>query len=100
MVVGVVPYVPSDALALLARDTLVHESTLAYDGGVDGTAVLRAVITQSPRWLRPGGALLLELGADQAELLGPALEELGYSNVAVMTDEDGDVRGIEATLAR
>ena len=44
----------------------------------------------------PGGALLLELGGRQAD----ALDLAGYSDVAVVLDEDGDVRGIEATLNR
>jgi release factor glutamine methyltransferase len=100
VVVGVVPYVPTPDLPLLQRDTLTFESTLSYDGGHDGTAILRRVLTDSPRFLRPGGALLLELGAGQPEALADDLDRLGYANVTVLRDEDGDVRGIEATLSR
>ena len=46
---------------------------------------------------RLGGALLLELGGEQAELLGPQLEDSGFSAIEVWADEDDDVRGIEAT---
>ena len=53
----------------------------------------------APRFLRPGGALLLELGGEQADALGDDLARLGYADVIVLVDEDGDVRGIEATLA-
>ena len=67
VVVGVVPYVPTPDLPLLQRDTLTFESTLSYDGGQDGTALLRRVVADSPRFLRRGGALLLELGGEQAE---------------------------------
>jgi release factor glutamine methyltransferase len=98
VVVGVVPYVPTPALRLLARDTLAFESPLSYDGGPDGTDVLRRVIAEAPRFLRPGGALLLELGGEQADLLGHDLARLGYGDVEVLVDEDGDVRGIEATF--
>jgi release factor glutamine methyltransferase len=100
VVVGVVPYVPTPELALLQRDTLTFESTLPYDGGADGTDVLRRVVADGPRFLRPGGALLLELGAEQPEALGADLARLGYPDVIVLRDEDGDVRGIEATLTR
>jgi release factor glutamine methyltransferase len=100
VVVGVVPYVPTPDLPLLQRDTLTFESTLSYDGGPDGTAILRRVLIDSPRFLRPGGALLLELGAGQPEALAEDLDRLGYANVAVLHDEDGDVRGIDATLSR
>ena len=99
-VVGVVPYVPTPDLPLLQRDTLTFESTLSYDGGPDGTAILRRVLAESPRFVRPGGALLLELGADQPEALAEDLGRLGYANVTVLHDEDGDVRGIEATVSR
>lgn len=100
VVVGVVPYVPTPELPLLQRDTFTFEGTLAYDGGVDGTAILRRVLDESPRWLRTGGALLLELGGVQADLLAGDLARLGYADVIVLADEDGDARGIEATLRR
>lgn len=98
LVVAVVPYVPTAAMALLPRDILDFESALSYDGGPDGTGLLRRVVVDSTRFLRRGGALLLELGGGQAELLGPDLTRLGYLDVEVLVDEDGDVRGIEAIL--
>jgi release factor glutamine methyltransferase len=99
VVVGVVPYVPTPELALLQRDTFAFESRSSYDGGPDGTEILRRVVTDSPRFLRRGGALLLELGGRQADALGDDLARLGYVDVTVLVDEDGDVRGIEATLS-
>jgi release factor glutamine methyltransferase len=98
VVVAVVPYVPTPALELLPRDTLIFESALSYDGGPDGTRILRRVLTGSLEYLRPGGALLLELGGDQAEALGEDLSRLGYVDVTVLVDDDGDVRGLETTL--
>lgn len=97
VVVGVVPYVPTPELALLQRDTLTFETPLAYDGGPDGTRILRRVLRDSLGYLRLGGALLLELGGDQAGALAEDLERLGYVDLVVLRDEDDDVRGIEAT---
>jgi release factor glutamine methyltransferase len=97
VVVGVVPYVPKPALALLQRDTFAFETPLSYDGGRDGTEILRRVLHESLRFLRPGGALLLELGGEQAGVLADDLARLGYADVIVHVDEDGDVRAIEAT---
>ena len=99
VVVGVVPYVPTPDLPLLQRDTLTFESTLSYDGGQDGTGLLRRVVADSPRFLRHGGALLLELGGQQADALRDDLAGLRYVDVEVLRDEEGDVRGLEATLA-
>ena len=100
VVVGVVPYVPTPDLPLLQRDTLTFESTLSYDGGEDGTALLRRVVAESARFLRHGGALLLELGGPQADALRDDLARLHYVDVGVLRDEEGDVRGIETTLDR
>ena len=97
LVVAVVPYVPTSALALLQRDTLTFESPLSYDGGPDGTDILRRLLTESPRYLRPGGTVLVELGGEEADALSGDLSRLGYVDVAVLLDDDDDVRGLEAT---
>lgn len=45
----------------------LHEPHLALDGGSDGLAVYRRLLAGAPQALRPGGALMLEIGATQAE---------------------------------
>ena len=44
----------------------MHEPHLALDGGSDGLAVYRRLFAAAPSALRPGGALMLEIGATQA----------------------------------
>jgi release factor glutamine methyltransferase len=97
VVVAVVPYVPSTEFHLLPRDTLRFEDASHYDGGPDGADVLRRVLAGAPDFLRPGGAVLLELGGDQADVLRPTLDHLGYNSVRIWSDEDGDLRSLEAT---
>ena len=91
---AVVPYVPSGALRLLPRDVQEFEPRLALDGGVDGMDLMGQVVRRSTRWLRPGGWILLELGGDQAGPIGQLLHEVGFEEVEVMADEDGDRRAI------
>lgn len=98
LVAAVVPYVPTPALPLLQRDTFTFESPLHYDGGWDGTDILCRVLADSTRFLRGGGALLVELGGDQADALTGDLDRLGYTGITALADDEGDVRGIEATL--
>jgi release factor glutamine methyltransferase len=98
VVVAVVPYVPTAALDFLPPDTLAFESASLYDGGPDGADYLRRVAAEAPRFLRPGAALLLELGGDQPELLRDQWASLGYTEWTAWTDEDGDFRGLEATI--
>jgi release factor glutamine methyltransferase len=100
VIVGAVPYVPTSELPLLQRDTFTFESRRSYDGGRDGTEILGRVLSVGPRFLREGGALLLELGGGQADALGNDLARLGYVDVGTFSDEAGDIRGIEATFRR
>jgi release factor glutamine methyltransferase len=94
VVTAVVPYVPTGSLHLLPRDVRTFEPRLALDGGPDGTDLLVEVVRRSPRWLRPGGWLLLELGGDQAAPIGRLLQHVGFEGIDVMSDADGDARGI------
>ncbi len=98
VVVAVVPYVPTDALTLLPRDTLSFEDVAHYDGGPDGMVLLERLSREAPVYLRRGGRLLLELGGDQAERLAPVLERLGYRSLDSWSDGEGDIRGLEAVL--
>ena len=100
VIVAVVPYVPTHSLSLLARDTFMFESSLSYDGGADGTDILRRAVSDSPRFLRDRGALLIEVGGDQSEILRDHFAQCGFQNVITLLDEEGDVRGIEATLRK
>ena len=94
VVTAVVPYVPSGELRLLPRDVVAFEPHRALDGGADGTVHLARAAVAAARLLRPGGSLLLELGGDQAGLLGPLLAEHGYLETELLTDEEGDPRGL------
>lgn len=94
VVTAVVPYVPTGELRFLARDVLAYEPRRALDGGEAGTVFLvRAALDAAPL-LRPGGSLLLELGGDEADLLGPVLAESGYWAVELLVDEEGDPRAL------
>ncbi len=96
VVVAVLPYVPTAALAYLPRDVIRFEPARALDGGEDGLGLVRRIVAEAPRWLRPGGSLLLELGGDQHERVVADLEAAGLEHVAVLADPDGDPRGVEA----
>ena len=96
---AVVPYVPTESIHLLPRDVQKFEPLLALDGGPAGTRLLVEVARRSSTWLRPGGWLLLEMGADQIPTMNGTLEEIGFRETEVIADEDGDPRGLSARLA-
>jgi release factor glutamine methyltransferase len=93
VVAAVAPYVPTAELAYLPADVQRHEPRRALDGGADGLDLVRRVVEAAERLLRPGGALLLELGGDQDERLDLAR----WCSVEAWFDEDGDLRGLSAT---
>jgi release factor glutamine methyltransferase len=62
------PYVRSDALPRLPI-AASFEPVTALDGGSDGLAVIERLIEQLPTVLAFGGLALLEIGADQGELI-------------------------------
>ncbi|MCI2417193.1 putative protein N(5)-glutamine methyltransferase [Saccharopolyspora sp. K220] len=60
------PYVPSGEVALMPAEARLHEPRVALDGGGDGLDVQRRVAAAAPRWLAPGGHLLIETSRRQA----------------------------------
>jgi len=93
------PYIPTADLAGLMAD-VQHEPRSALDGGPDGLDLVRRLIADAPPWLKPGGALLVEIGHDQ----GPAVKALAeadkrYTDVRIVQDYGRRDRVLEATRA-
>jgi release factor glutamine methyltransferase len=75
MIVANPPYVPDAEIDALAAEVR-REPRLALAGGDDGLDVVRRILAGAPRFLAPGGAVLLELDPRQTAVvaleLGPA----------------------------
>jgi len=66
LLVANAPSVPTDEFGLLPPEARVHEPRVALDGGADGLDIVRRVTAVAPRWLAPGGHLLIETSERQA----------------------------------
>jgi release factor glutamine methyltransferase len=77
LLVANAPYVPSSAVGLMPPEARLHEPLVALDGGADGLDVLRRVIAGAPRWLAPGGRLLVETSEEQAPALAADVAAAG-----------------------
>lgn len=76
------PYVPTAEIAFMPPEARDHEARVALDGGDDGLAVLRRACAQAPRWLAPGGVLLVETSERQAGAMAKAMTAAGlYAGV-------------------
>jgi release factor glutamine methyltransferase len=99
VVTAVAPYVPRREMRFLPPDTLRYEPRAALDGGRDGLDVVRQVVECASRILKRGGWLFLEVGGDQADVLGIVLQGAGFAEIGSWRDDEGDLRGMEARLA-
>jgi len=62
------PYIPDDEWPdKVDRNVLDHEPHLALRGGPDGLSLVRPLIADGARMLRPGGLLLIEVASSRAE---------------------------------
>jgi release factor glutamine methyltransferase len=61
------PYVTTAEWEGLPPEIHDHEPRAALDGGVDGLALIRRLLPAAAPALRPGGAILLEIGAGQGQ---------------------------------
>jgi release factor glutamine methyltransferase len=82
-----VPYVPTQEVGLLPAEARDHEPLVALDGGADGLDLVRRVAAEAPRWLAPGGCLLVETSEHQAPLAVEAFARSGLIARLAVSDE-------------
>ena len=83
------PYVPTDAIALLPREARLFEPSSTLDGGPDGLVPLTAALAEASTWLRPGGHYVGELHESQVEAATRLAERYGFECVATVDPDDG-----------
>ena len=59
------PYIASDAIDSLAPEVRDYEPRLALDGGEGGMSFISKIIMEGPKYLNPGGWMLLEMDPGQ-----------------------------------
>jgi release factor glutamine methyltransferase len=92
------PYIADDSPDVedAVRDWEPHEALFA---GADGLDAIRTIVADAPRWLRGGGRLVLELGADQGSAVAGLLAASGYEAIEIRPDLAGRDRVAVARVA-
>ena len=85
LIIANLPYIPSDDIASLSPEVR-HDPASALDGGADGLDLIRRLIDTAPARLAPGGALLLEIGAGQADAVNALLTARKFRDISLRTD--------------
>lgn len=92
------PYIPTAVVDTLSPE-VHHEPRAALDGGADGLAFYRAILRDYPVLVKPGGHLVLEIGADQGDALRTlAATHLPAASVRILPDLAGLDRVAVITL--
>ncbi len=89
VILGSLPYVPTEHLPSLPRDHIEHEPARAFDGGPGGLLFIERALEGASRWLRPGGHVLLELGAGQGDAVSAIAAGAGLKQVVIHRDTHG-----------
>lgn len=95
MIVANPPYLSSASLPALPPEVARFEPRLALDGGPDGLRVIRRIVAEAPGVLRRGGALVMEIGEEQAGGVASLLAAEGFSGIVARRD----LRGVERYIA-
>lgn len=99
LVIANPPYIPTAVVASLPPEVSRFEPRQALDGGPDGMAVLRRIITEAPSVLRPRGWLMMEIGGEQAGPLASLLAAEGFTGIQARRDLAGRERYIAGQWA-
>jgi release factor glutamine methyltransferase len=85
------PYIAAGDAAV---EPMVHdwEPHLALYAGDDGLDAIREIVAGATDWLRPGGALVLEIGSGQGGVVRDLLADHGYDEPRVVPDLAGHDR--------
>ena len=86
LIVSNPPYIEHATIETLAPEVKDHDPLLALDGGADGLDAYRAIVSRAPGFLKPGGALLLEIGANQGAAVRALVLAAGFETVGVEKD--------------
>jgi len=80
------PYIPSVEIATLQSEVRDFDPRAALDGGADGLDFYRKLAMEAKPFLKPGGKIMLEFGAGQAEAIGKIFEAEKWIVEAVKED--------------
>jgi release factor glutamine methyltransferase len=99
LIVSNPPYIASGEFAALPPEVRAFDPRTALDGGPDGLACYRSLTALVPMLLRPGGVLVVEIGAGQSDDVAQLFVAAGLAVAAPHPDLNGIPRVLVARKA-
>lgn len=99
LIVSNPPYLTAEEMGQLQPE-VAKEPAMALEAGEDGLVFYRAIAEHYLKALRPGGALVLEIGWQQRQAVTALLEAAGWVDIACRKDFGGNDRCVTARRAK
>ena len=100
LIVSNPPYLSEEELKTAAPEVSAHEPVGALVAGPKGMECIEVLIGQSPQYLKPGGAMYLETGAEQSNAIHGIVAALPALTCEILKDLSGKHRFVRLTLAQ
>jgi release factor glutamine methyltransferase len=89
LIVSNPPYIATGKIDELAPEVRIYDPKAALDGGWDGVEAYRAIAAQAARRLYRGGAIMLEIGFNQADVVQKMFLRAGFGAAEIIKDLGG-----------
>ncbi len=97
LIVSNPPYIKTSTIGELEQEVRGHDPEIALDGGVDGLEAYRQLFSQSEKFLNSRGAVIYEIGHDQADKVTTLAQKNRWTNIKIMQDITGNDRVLSAS---
>ena len=98
MIISNPPYIPTNVIPNLDREVKDFEPISALDGGERGLDYYNKILDSAGDYLKKNGAIVLEIGHDQADDVSKILEDSGFKDIKVFKDLAGKDRTVIADI--
>jgi release factor glutamine methyltransferase len=90
------PYIRSEEIAELELDVREFDPRGALDGGPDGLAAFRAIVTDAQRIVAPNAHVIAEIGKGQGHAVAALFATAGFGGITIAPDLAGISRAVVA----
>lgn len=89
MILSNPPYISQAEMETLMPEVKDHDPHLALYGGIDGLDFYKKISANATDHLNPGGMLMMEIGAGQANDVSTLLRENDFTDIQIIQDLNG-----------